>query len=180
MQITLPIYLEERREEGRIVHSARAVFFPKYMEKHEIASRAVAKLAQKLQKNLDELAHKGRHEQLAAFSYYPEDLDDKQVKLSLNLGERHASANYLLFTFLALGRRVAFTPTLSEVWFEAGRGELLGLRAQEVYEQHFRAIERKHGKGTADPDEFSTNAKAWRSSLDINRTRSRVCTRWTH
>lgn len=168
MRITLPIYLEERREEGRTAHTARAVFFPKFMEKHEMASRAVAKLAQKLQTAMSELAHEGRHEQLAAFSFYPDDLDEKGLKISLNLGDRHAPVSYLLFTFTAFGRRVAYTPTLPDVWWESGRGELLALRAQEVYEQHFRALERKHGKGAVNPDDFSTNAKAWLSSLDVN------------
>jgi DNA polymerase III delta prime subunit len=168
MKITLPIYLEERREDGRAAHYARAVFFHKFVEKHEMASRAVAKLAQKLQTAMSALAREGRHEQLAAYSFYPDDLDEKTLKMSLNLGDRHAPVSYLVFTFAAFGRRVAFTPTLPDVWWEIGRGELPALRAQEVYEQHFRAIERKHGKGAANPGDFSVNAKAWLSSLDVN------------
>ena len=97
MQFTIPIYLEERREEGRAVHLARAVFFPKFMERHEMASRAVSKLAQKLQKEMGELALQGRHEALAAYSFYPDDLDEKAVKLQLNLGDRRTGVGYLLF-----------------------------------------------------------------------------------
>jgi ATP-dependent Clp protease ATP-binding subunit ClpA len=167
MPITLPIYLEERQAEGRLAHIARAVFFPELQERHELASRAVSKLAKKLQKELNELAQKGRHEELAAYSFYPDDVHESAVKLMLNLGDRHVEARYLLFTFAALGRRVAFTPTLPDVWFEVARGETLKLRAQEVYEQHFRAFERREGKGASNPQEFGVGGKAWLSALDV-------------
>ena len=167
MNITLPIYVEESRVQGRLVHTARAVFWPRWVERHEMAARAVSKLAQRVQAHLGELAQQGRHEDLAAYSFYPDDLTDKTTPLRLFLGDRHVAARYFLLTFAALGRRVAFTPTLPDVWFEVARGETLAARAGEVYEHHFRTLERKHGKGTTDPDEFSLNAKTWLAELEL-------------
>src|SRR5262249_43563737 len=70
--------------------------------------------------------------------------------------------------FEALGRRVAFTPALPELWFEAPRGQSLEGRAGEVLGKHFRTLERDDEEHFVKPEEFSLKGTAWIHVHDVD------------
>ncbi|HXG67301.1 MAG TPA: AAA family ATPase [Blastocatellia bacterium] len=166
MKITIPIYIEAQSA-STTVYSARPLFFPAPVEKGEVLNRVMTRLARSLRRELDLLGRELRHDRLAAYSFCPE-VDDRILTLTLDLRQRRAACRFLFVAFEALERRLAFTPSLPDLWFEVGRGEALAARAAEVLTRHFRDLEKRDGKDAQKPEDLSVNGKAWVTTLDIN------------
>jgi hypothetical protein len=64
-------------------------------------------------------------------------------------------------------RRLAFTPSLPQLWFEIERGEDLSSRAIEVLTRYFRGREKINGKAVPNPEDVSVKNKAWASTVEI-------------
>ena len=67
----------------------------------------------------------------------------------------------------AFGRRFAWAPNVPEVWIEVGRGETLRDRAQEVFTEHYRALERRFGVEAVQPEAQALSGKAWLSTVEV-------------
>ncbi|HEX7331808.1 MAG TPA: AAA family ATPase [Pyrinomonadaceae bacterium] len=170
MNITVPIYAEEKEASG--VMGARPVmlrplFFDRPIEQDEIVQRGTARLARELRRELTRLARTARHEELAAYSFYPP-LEDRRLKLKLAVGDRHFEVSHLFVMVPAFGRRFASTPSIPELWFEVGRGETLQQRAEEVLTEHYKMLGRRVGAGAVHPDAAGLTGKAWITSVEIS------------
>ena len=98
----------------------RPLFFDEPIEQDESIQRGTARLARELRRELTRLVRSARHEEFAAYSFYPP-LEDRILKLKLEVGNRRFEVSHLFVTVPAFGRRFASTPSVPELWFEIGR-----------------------------------------------------------
>ena len=168
MNVTVPIYIEELRPEGSPVpvYKIRPLFFLEPEERDENLNRAVTKLAKSLKREFDRLGAQDSHQGLAAYSFCP-DVEDHLLKLDLDLGKRRVASRLLMVVFEGLGRKLAFTPTAPELWFEIARRETLQDRAAEVFTRHCRDSEKKLGRELT-AEEMSVQGKAWVTTLELD------------
>jgi ATP-dependent Clp protease ATP-binding subunit ClpA len=165
MNLTLPIYVESFRPGGgATIYRARPLFFDKPEVRGERLERVLTRLAQDLAQQLNRLGKAQRHEELAAYSFNPQ-LRTQRLDLTLSLRRRTARCRFLFVIFRQLGRRLAFSPGVSEVWFDLHRNELLADRAGEMLTRHFRELERDDPE--CDPEAWSVKGTAYVTPLEI-------------
>lgn len=169
MNLTVPIYVEERKRPGQPVpeYSVRPLFFSHPVRKDELLSRALTKLAGDLRALLDNLGRDMRHDALARWSFLP-DIVEQHLSLRLELRRSASVCKALFVRFEALGRRLAFTPVLPELWFELEKSESLETRAREVLSAHFRQIEKEAGHDSVLPADLLDPPRAWITTLDLD------------
>ncbi len=168
MNFVIPIYVERSADSPVPVFTARPLFFPAPSRQGDNLQRVMTRLALELKKLLDQLGKEARHEELAAYSFAP-DLSHHHLELTVELNRRlakelgrHSAKCRLLFvTLKSLGRKLAFTPSLPELWFEVARGETLHDRATEVLTRHCRDEE-------LNPEGLSLAGKAWITPLELD------------
>ena len=168
MNLTVPIYVEERKRPGQTVpeYSVRPLFFSHPVRKDELLSRALTKLAGDLRSLLDSLGREMRHDELARWSFLP-DMTEKRLSLRLELRRSAPICKALFVRFEALGRRLAFTPVLPDLWFELEKPESLEARAAEVLSAHFRQTE-KEGGDSAIPADLLDPPRAWLTTVEVD------------
>ena len=169
MTITLPIYVrtvDAADGQGR-AYEVRPLFHPAPSRRDPSLERALNLLATDLRKHLRELGRRDRHDELAEWAFCPE-IESRRVDLVIELRRSRPRARFLVASFEALGRRLAFTPSVPGAWFEVARGERLEARAAEVLTEYFRTREREDEDGFVGPAELSIAGKAWVSSLTID------------
>src|SRR5215510_1671296 len=76
MNVRIPIYVEEQQPQATELQHVRPVrlrplFLPQPIEQDVSLQRATARLENELRRELGRLARLARHEDLAAFSFYP-------------------------------------------------------------------------------------------------------------
>lgn len=171
MNITIPIYAEEQAQASADTSARRIVlrplFFASPHEQDESIQRGTARLARELRQELTRLARAARHEELAAYGFYPT-LEDRMLKLVLVIGNRRFKVRHLFITISAFGRRFAWTPSVPELWFEVSRGESLQQRAEEVLTEHYKLLERRLGSDAVTPEAVSVKGKAWITSIELS------------
>jgi ATP-dependent Clp protease ATP-binding subunit ClpA len=169
MELTLPIYVEVRREDGRPIHYLRPVFFAGPVASDAHLGLAMNKLIKRLKEHLDALGRSERHEALAACTLSTE-LSTHMLKLQFHLAESGlVRARFLFVRFAALDRQIAFTPSLPDLWFEVGRAEEFETRAAAVLERFFRQQEKAAKKGELAilPEQVAVTGQAWVTTVDI-------------
>src|SRR3954471_12622135 len=145
MTITLPIYVrtvDAADGPGR-AYEVRPLFHPAPARRDPSLERALNLLATDLRKHLRELGQRDRHDELAEWAFCPE-IESTRVDLDIDLRRSRPRVRFLVASFEALGRRLAFTPSVPGAWFEVARGERLEARAAEVLTEYFRRREREH------------------------------------
>src|SRR5215470_3546034 len=144
MNVSVPIYIEELRPEGAstALHRIRPLFFPHHSAQDENLNRAVTKLAKSLKREFDQLGANADHSELASYTFCPS-LEDHLLKLTIEVGKRRVACRFLAVVVRGLGRKLAFTPSIPDLWFEIARGEKLQDRVTEVLTHHFREQEKK-------------------------------------
>ena len=169
MKITLPIYVETIHDPKEKEHlfRVRPLFFPQPRRQHRSLDRALARLADDLRCDLGKMGKALRHDELAAYSFCP-DLEHHRLDLTLELRHHRARGRFLFVAFAALGRRLAFTPAVPEVWFDLQPGERLEDRATEVLTRHFREREKEDEDHFLTPEDLSLAAQAWVSTLELD------------
>ncbi|MGE0132836.1 MAG: AAA family ATPase [Blastocatellales bacterium] len=170
MKITVPIYIEQQQESGQpATYVVRPIFFHEPVARDEELQRAIGKLVKALRRTLDEAGKKMWHNELAGYSFAPE-LDDQLLSFNLDLKTRRVACRMLFVTFNSLNRRIAFSPSLPQLWFEIERGETLQSRAAEVLTQFFRGKNKRdnqHIPTPPNPEDVSINGKAWASTVEF-------------
>jgi ATP-dependent Clp protease ATP-binding subunit ClpA len=166
MNLTVPLYVESRRQGSETLYLVRPLFFARPARHHERLERALHLLAHELRLHLHHLGKQPRHEELAAWSFNPR-LDYQRIDLTIELRKRTARLRLLVVLFDALGRRVAFAPVIPDVWFELARGEQVAARAAEVLGAWFRDQEKDTDEEFVPPERFALEGTAWLSSLDV-------------
>jgi ATP-dependent Clp protease ATP-binding subunit ClpC len=169
MRVTIPLYVREVREEGTAgsSYTVRPLFFTHAARTNESLARAVTKLAKELRRDLERLASQAMHEDLASKLYCP-DVDEDVTTVVIDLGKRRASCRMLFAIVGALGRKLAFTPSVPGVWFEVVRGESLASRAGDVLSRHLRDLVKKHGEDAVEIERLDVRGKAWVSEVEID------------
>jgi ATP-dependent Clp protease ATP-binding subunit ClpC len=168
MELTIPIYIEVRREEGRPLHHVRPLFFGGVHASDAHLGLAMGKFNKRLKEVLDSLGREERHDGLAAAAFSP-NLQPSLHKLTLDLRQRQAQCKLLFVSFAAFNRRIAFSPSLPDLWFDYWHEDRLEERATNVLSQFFREQGRdeKKGRNFLMPEDVSIPGQAWVSSVDL-------------
>lgn len=168
MEFTIPIYIEERKEAGRTTarYSVRPLFLEKPLRRGEQLQRALNRLAGDLRQELLQSARRWRHDRLIEWTRNP-DLEESELRISLRLKRASAETRFLVVSFPALDRRIAFTPAVPGLWFEFRRGQDLKTRATEVLTRHFRELEKK-GDAQINLERIGLQGKARVGFLELN------------
>lgn len=166
MNISLPVYVEALpHKDAPTVYQARPLFFEGPVMRGERIDRVLTRLMQDLASTLTDLGRKSRHDGLAAYTFYPP-LGQHRLEVTLQLRRRTARCRFLFVTFRQLGRRIAFTPSLPDLWFDLARGEQLRPRAEEVLTRHFRDEERD-ADAEPRPERFALSGAAHVTPLEL-------------
>ena len=180
MNINVPVFIQEERPRptdfGNLRRlSVRPLFFPTPSEQDESLQRATARLARELRREFRQLSNEARHEELAAYGFYPE-MDEKVLEFPLDVGKRRFKLRHLFIVLSAFGRRFAWAPNVPNVWVEIARGETLRDRVQEVFTEYYRMLERRHGSEAVQPELQSISGRAWLSTVEVTVDIPRVYT----
>jgi ATP-dependent Clp protease ATP-binding subunit ClpC len=169
MKVSIPIYIEELRIAGDPIprYMVRPVFFNNPMQRSENINRAVTKLAGELRTIIGTLGTELRHDYITSYNFCP-DLEDHLLKFTLDFRKRHVQCNLLLVTFRYFDRKLAFFPTIPDLWFELLKGETIFDKATEALTDYFKNAEKRKESHNQTPESLSLNGKAWVSTLDID------------
>src|SRR5215213_11482450 len=146
MHVRVPIYVEERKPEiAGLVHvrpvSLRPLFVSRPTEQDVSLQRGTARLTNALREELGRLARLARHEELAAYTFYPT-LEELVLEFPLEVAKKRFQVRHLFVILQAFNRRFAWTPSVPDVWVEIARGETIRDRVQEALTEHYRLLER--------------------------------------
>jgi hypothetical protein len=168
MTITIPIYIEKRPSAGA---ESLFVVTPLFLDTHECRaqdlSKAMTRLVQALRKELSSLARAGRCDQLLDYLAPPE-WEDHSYKVRVELRKGTAEGRFHVVAFRKMGKRLAFSPTVSDLWFECERGTSLRLRAEEVLTRHYQEREKEGDEAAQLKQEISRRIRTWTTSIDID------------
>ena len=139
MNFRIPIFVHQHKGG----YAARPLFAPGEHSDGNL-NRLLTRLTRELVQQFEHLGKQGRHDDLARWAFCPP-VTTHRVALEVELRRRIARVKYLLVAFDHMGRRLAFTPAVPDLWFEVTRGEPLEARAQAVYTEHWRQVERDAG-----------------------------------
>src|ERR1041385_2191488 len=172
MKLRIPIYVEEQKPQATALQhvrpvSLRPLFFPKPIEQDVSLQRATGRLANNLRSELGSLARSARHEELAAYTFYPQ-LDETMLEFHIEVGKKRYALRHLFLVLSAFGRRFAWTPSVPDVWVEVSRGETVRDRVQETFTEHYRLLERQHGSEAIVPHANTVHGKAWITSVEVS------------
>ena len=120
-------------------------------------NRLTSKLARDISRAIDEAGKKDRHDECARWSFAPT-LTQHRLDLAIDLRRRTAKAKYLFVAFRHLGKRLAFTPAVPDLWFEVSRNSDLKSRARDVLTDYWRTKDREDEE--AKPESLSLAGKA--------------------
>src|ERR1044072_2054741 len=172
MYVRIPIYVEERKPEAaELQHvrpvSLRPLFFPQPSEQDVSLQRATARLTNELRRELSRLARLARHEELAAYSFYPP-LEETLLEFTIEVAKKRYLLRHLFVVLSAFGRRWAWTPSVPEGWGAISRGATVRDRVQEALTEHYRSLERRYGSEVVVPHAHSVHGKAWITSVEVS------------
>ncbi len=148
------------------VYTVRPLFVDSPRERDEILTRAINRLFKEVRQHLDGLARQVRHDELARYCYYPH-LESQSLKLKILLGNRSFSCRLLFVSTPQFGRKLVFTPTFPDLWFDLERGQSLSERATNVLTRYFRELEKQTGH-EFDPEPYSLKGEAWLVDLELD------------
>ena len=166
MNITIPIYTETYRESGRVIYNCDSLFHQQISGRDASLQRATNKMLKKLKKHADSLAAESRHDELIDFAFNPH-LESRTLKLSLDLRDRKVKCKLLFVELTQHDRRVAFSPSVPDVWFDIQDDEELRDRAEDVLSQHYRDRAKQHRTTSDNTTVPSLEGQAWVSVVDV-------------
>jgi len=147
--------------------SLRPLFFPRPIEQDVSLQRATARLTNALREELGQLARVARHEELAAYSFYPP-LEETMLEFPVEVAKKRFQLRHLFIILSAFDRRFAWTPSVPEVWVEIARGETIRDRVQDALTDHYRLLARRFGNEVVQPDINNVHGKAWITSIEVS------------
>src|SRR5215831_2013360 len=132
MIFPIPIFIEERSSGPATLPTfiVRPLFQAEPVQRAEKLSRALAKLSNDLHRMLHELGQEPRHDDLAKWTFSPL-LDEATLEVRLELNSGSHRHNFFFVGYLALERKLFFTPTLPKLHFEVFSKQNLAERATE-------------------------------------------------
>ncbi|MBA4186383.1 MAG: hypothetical protein C0467_00035 [Planctomycetaceae bacterium] len=164
MNFCIPIYVFQHPQG----YAARPLFAPGPERRDDNLNRLLTKLTRDLVTVIEQSARKDRHDAVAAWAFSPR-VTTHRVPLEIELRRRVARLKYLIVALDHMGRRLAFTPAVPDVWFEVTRGEPLELRAQAVFADYWRKVEREaENEDDIRPEGTNLSGKAWVQVLELS------------
>ncbi len=142
-EVSVPILIEKVQPEGeQAYYRSRPVFIDGFECTDSREDRAMRFLRERLRTAFTEHAASLRHDTIAQWSYHPE-LKHRRLDLNLTLRKHTLRMQLFVVMFKALDRTLVTCPQIVEVCFEVFQGESVQQRAEEVYTEHFRYLEKK-------------------------------------
>ncbi len=169
MNITL--YIQETMERKETHFRVRPLFGGGPERRGELLSRAMARLLPELRRHVETLVRENRHEALAHAAFCP-DAETLQFDETLTLRKQSLACRFLVVCFRAFEWRIAFSPSVPNVWFEIAKGQRLQQRAVDAYTEHFRVVERDvNGQEIPVPEPGFVRAWVTTHELDVSLSR---------
>ncbi len=173
MNIEIPVLVQPDAEPdgGGSVYRVRPLFFEAPERTDRTLATALARLAERLGKQLDLLGRDGEHRLLAAWSFSP-DVDLHWLELRLDLRGEMFRGHFPIVTFRQLDRTLAFSPRLDEAWFEVPQIKELVEQATEVYTHWFRNALKQREEHTVREllGRFENEKKPWITLVELSVT----------
>jgi ATP-dependent Clp protease ATP-binding subunit ClpA len=164
MNFRIPIYVFQHKSG----FTARPLFNSGLERSDANLNRLLTRLTRDLVSHLEKLGREKRHDHLAAWAFSPR-VTGHRVSLEIELRRRVARAKYLVVAFDHMNRRLAFTPSVPDRWFEVTRGEPLEQRAGVVLAEYWRQVERDaEDDEDVRPETTTLSGKAWVQVLDLS------------
>ncbi len=159
MKLRIPIYVElVRQDEGPAEHLARPLFSDAPWCRSRFMSRLLQEMTKELGRIVRHLSRQGEGRALADLSFCPK-LRTKKLNLRLSLRRRTADCRLTFVCFRAMGKQIAFTPDLRDLWFDIPRGHTLADRANEVLTEYWRTREKSEASSfEAELTQFTSRA----------------------
>lgn len=155
MRLEVPLYIRGPDERNGL-YRVRPLFFPDPEESSHLLGQARSRLCHSLRGRLEGLARQDRHEELLRLSWCPP-LQTRLLHLRLEHKKRTCQLRLLAIVLRSMGRRLAFTPSLPDQWFELGRGGNLEDALLEVLREYFRRKENRD----LEPGSLSVASRTW-------------------
>jgi ATP-dependent Clp protease ATP-binding subunit ClpC len=164
MNFRIPIYVFQQPDG----YTAHPLFAGVPARNDGNLNRLLTKLTRELVTLIEHQARESRHDAVAAWAFCPR-ITTHRVAVEIEMRRRVARLKYLLVAFDHMGRRLAFSPSVPEVWFEIARNEPLENRALAVYAEHWRKIEREADEEEdVKPEALNLSGKAWVQVLELS------------
>jgi ATP-dependent Clp protease ATP-binding subunit ClpA len=164
MRFRVPIYVAE----SKTGFAARPLFSARPHRTDANLNRLLTKLAGDIVRTIETDARADRQDAAAGWAFAPP-VAQHRLALEIELRRRTHRGKFLFVAFDHLGRRLAFTPSVPDVWFEVARGESLADRAKAALEEHWRAVERDADEPDAvNPAADALAGKAWVQVMDVS------------
>ncbi len=164
MQFRIPLFIYQHKSG----YTARPLFFAAPCRTDDNLNRLLTKLTRDIVQTLESLGRASRHDAASAWAFCPH-VTTHRVPLTIELRRRIIRVKHVIIAFNHFEKRIAFAPTVAELWFEIARNETIEDRAQAVLSDHWRKLERE----ADDEDEIRPEAgqlagKAWVQVLEVS------------
>ena len=168
MTITIPIYVEKVSSvAGDDLFVVSPLFADSPTAQAQELSKAMRLLVKALRTRLGELAREGDCDRLLEYLAPPE-WEDHSYKITIELRKQAVAGRFHVVAFRRMGRRLAFTPTVPDLWLEYGRGENLRRRAEEVLTHHYLKEEKKWDASDDIKQEIGGRTSTWTTEIDLD------------
>jgi ATP-dependent Clp protease ATP-binding subunit ClpC len=164
MRFRLPIFIAQ----SGTSYAARPLFFANPERSDENLNRLLTKLSGDIVGAIETTARDDRQDDVAKWAFAPT-ITQQRLQIPINLRRRTVKGRFLFVSFRHLGRKLAFSPSLPDLWFEVARGERLETRAEAVFTEHWRKVERDaEGPDQVNPVADALKGKAWVQVIDLS------------
>lgn len=175
MKIIVPIYVRQSRRAASYRSASVVTVSPLLHRGPEVTGddlgRALAKMTNVLRKQLAAMASSDRHDELWKW-HHPEDVSGQWVKTRLDLKDRTVDLRLLVATMVHHDRRLAFSPSLPELWFDVERTESIEQRTADVFSDLLNQQIKSNPGVTSDAllmdGQLSLEGRAWVDHLTID------------
>jgi hypothetical protein len=177
MDLTIPVYIETAAAAAPgkpPEYVVRPLFFDAPAMTSPILQAAINKLTHKVREMLVELGKIQRHDALAAWTLNPE-TETKRCEVRIEVSKQTARLKLLLVTMKRFGRKIAFTPSFPDVWFEILPDQQPEERLAEAITEHLRKqMKEGHTDEIESLDQYSLKGTAWVTDIEFRINPPRV------
>ena len=169
MVVNVPVYVTTDTPFGHrtLVHRCRPLFFEGPETRDESLGRAMNRLRRELGVLLRGYGEEPRHDALAASGFAPP-IESRQHRFAIDLRKKILKCRLLFVSFSALGRRIAFTPSLPRLWFDVDGGGSLEETAERRVGEHVRRLVEHEGWTFEAVAGLVFTRRAWVAALDLH------------
>ena len=176
MKLSIPVYVHQLTRKGNEPdeYRVRLLFNRNPAARNapdasgEILGRVMNRFVQRLRTWLDGLGAQNRQDDLAAIGFSP-DISEHLLKTEIELRRHRVPLRCLLVSFRTHGhldRRIAFSPSLPDLWFTVERNDDVDRRARDVFTNYFRKEERDDSG--LRPEVHSLLGNAWVTTVELD------------